>query len=192
MSYTRWNIHQIPTITTVLLSLDPVSKMTWVYAIYSPSSTAASAYENVEWINKLVSYVTRIATSRPDIKIIGTLRLPHNNDSILLYQYTLGICFGHQIVARALGGECVPNSGKWEAGMTEIDLTDLGKQLFGADKLVHIILKWSILMTVCICTYSCSEHPTNAPRPRTFTPSHIPPPRIYTYLVQPRNGPIHP
>ncbi|KAF4609959.1 hypothetical protein D9613_010549 [Agrocybe pediades] len=45
------------------------------------------------------------------------------------------ICFGHQIIARALGGECVPNGGKWEVGPTTIQLTDLGKQLFHADTL---------------------------------------------------------
>ena len=34
-------------------------------------SLAASAYEDVEWISKLVSWVADIATSRPHIKIIG-------------------------------------------------------------------------------------------------------------------------
>jgi hypothetical protein len=32
---------------------------------------AASAYEDVEWINILVSWVANIATNRPHIKIIG-------------------------------------------------------------------------------------------------------------------------
>lgn len=47
-----------------------------------------------------------------------------------------GICFGHQIVARALGGECVPNGGNWEVGVTKIDLTETGKKLFGVSELV--------------------------------------------------------
>ena len=42
-----------------------------------------------------------------------------------------GICFGHQIVAQALGGECVPNGGKWEAAITKVMLTDLGRRIFG-------------------------------------------------------------
>ncbi|KAI0041907.1 class I glutamine amidotransferase-like protein [Auriscalpium vulgare] len=75
--------------------------------------SAASAYEDVEWINKLVSWTARLATTKPQIKIIG-------------------ICFGHQIIARALGGECVPN-GKWEVGVTEVSLTPLGQRIFGAD-----------------------------------------------------------
>lgn len=52
-----------------------------------------------------------------------------------LYPYTgahIGICFGHQIVAQALGGKCVSNSGKWEAAITEVLLTDVGKRIFGA------------------------------------------------------------
>ncbi|KAF9554793.1 class I glutamine amidotransferase-like protein [Agrocybe pediades] len=80
------------------------------------TGSAASAYENIEWINKLVDYLARIAATKPHIKLIG-------------------ICFGHQIIARALGGECVPNGGKWEVGPTTIQLTDLGKQLFHADTL---------------------------------------------------------
>lgn len=49
-----------------------------------------------------------------------------------------GICFGHQIIARALGGECVPNGGRWELGPTALQLTDLGKRIFGSDELVSL------------------------------------------------------
>ena len=49
-----------------------------------------------------------------------------------------GICFGHQIIARALGGECVPNDGRWELGPTPLQLTDLGKRIFGSDELVSL------------------------------------------------------
>lgn len=49
----------------------------------------------------------------------------------------VGICFGHQIVARALGGECVPNGGRWEVGVTPLELTDLGKEIFGVEELVR-------------------------------------------------------
>ncbi|CCM04362.1 uncharacterized protein FIBRA_06534 [Fibroporia radiculosa] len=80
------------------------------------TGSAASAYENLEWINRLVSYVREIANEKPHIRVIG-------------------ICFGHQIVARALGGECVPNDGKWEVGVTEIALTEVGRRLFGVPTL---------------------------------------------------------
>ena len=45
-----------------------------------------------------------------------------------------GICFGHQIIARALGGECVPNNGRWEVGTTDMELTDIGKKVFETDR----------------------------------------------------------
>jgi hypothetical protein len=48
----------------------------------------------------------------------------------------IGICFGHQIIASALGGECVPNDGTWEIGVTDVILTPTGKQVFGEDKIV--------------------------------------------------------
>ncbi|KAI0674266.1 class I glutamine amidotransferase-like protein [Trametes maxima] len=82
------------------------------------TGSAASAYENQEWITRLVDYVRFLDREKPQIRLIG-------------------ICFGHQIVARALGGECVPNGGKWEIGVTEIDLTDIGQKLLGVQKLVR-------------------------------------------------------
>lgn len=33
--------------------------------------TASSAYDDIEWINKLVDYVKRIAETKPHIKLIG-------------------------------------------------------------------------------------------------------------------------
>ncbi|KAF8066792.1 class I glutamine amidotransferase-like protein [Lyophyllum atratum] len=80
------------------------------------TGSAAAAYENLEWINKLIAFTARVANDKPRIKLIG-------------------ICFGHQVIARALGGETVPNNGLWEVGPTPIDLTDLGKRLFGVETL---------------------------------------------------------
>ncbi|GLB41054.1 putative class I glutamine amidotransferase-like protein [Lyophyllum shimeji] len=80
------------------------------------TGSAASAYEDVEWINRLVAFTARVVNEKPHIKV-------------------LGICFGHQIVARALGGEVVPNNGLWEVGPTPLDLTDLGRRLFGVETL---------------------------------------------------------
>lgn len=49
----------------------------------------------------------------------------------------VGICFGHQIIARALGARVGRGDGGWEISVDEITLTDAGKQLFGKDKLVR-------------------------------------------------------
>ncbi|EJD07897.1 class I glutamine amidotransferase-like protein [Fomitiporia mediterranea MF3/22] len=79
------------------------------------SGSKYSAYDDDPWIAKLVEWVRYVATRRDEVKLIG-------------------ICFGHQIVARALGGECVPNDGRWEVGTTDMELTDIGKAVFNTDR----------------------------------------------------------
>ncbi|PBK67268.1 class I glutamine amidotransferase-like protein [Armillaria solidipes] len=73
-----------------------------------------SAHGNDPWIHKLVDFVRITASSHPQVKLIG-------------------ICFGHQIIARALGGDqaCVVNTAGWEVGPTKIVLTPLGEKIFG-------------------------------------------------------------
>jgi len=70
----------------------------------------------VEWLNKVIAYVAHIGKTKPNVKIFG-------------------ICLGHQIVARAFGGECVPNNGIWEISVTELALTEIGSQIFGTKTL---------------------------------------------------------
>ncbi|KIK96618.1 hypothetical protein PAXRUDRAFT_825764 [Paxillus rubicundulus Ve08.2h10] len=108
-------------LTFTLDGYDVVTEMAYPpddeeYAGLLISGSAASAYEEVDWINKLVAYVKRIVKEKPKMKIFG-------------------ICFGHQIIARALGGSCVRNNGPWEVAVTTIQLSPLGKAIFGADEL---------------------------------------------------------
>ncbi len=49
---------------------------------------------------------------------------------------TIGVCFGHQIVARALGQHVNRGEAGWEVSVTPVELSELGKQLFKQDKLV--------------------------------------------------------
>ena len=37
-----------------------------------------------------------------------------------------GVCYGHQVMARAAGGEVAPNPAGWEVGNTTVDLTPAG------------------------------------------------------------------
>ena len=48
----------------------------------------------------------------------------------------VGVCFGHQILARALGAKVGRSDAGWEISAGKIDLTESGKELFGKDTLV--------------------------------------------------------
>ncbi|KAI8609868.1 class I glutamine amidotransferase-like protein [Chytriomyces sp. MP71] len=65
----------------------------------------------------------------------------------------VGICFGHQLVAAAFGGirSCLKNPKGWEAGWTQMKLTDAGKQFLG-DKDAVVSQFYSMhkdIVTVC-------------------------------------------
>ena len=80
----------------------------------------------------------------------------------ILITHVIGICFGHQIISRALGKDCVPNGGRWECGITPVDLTEAGKELFGVDELVSSISAESGDNPTDRILYII-EYPTNAP-----------------------------
>nr|XP_031859523.1 uncharacterized protein CI109_004985 [Kwoniella shandongensis]KAA5526595.1 hypothetical protein CI109_004985 [Kwoniella shandongensis] len=68
------------------------------------------------WITKLIEYIRTIATSpeRQHLKLVG-------------------ICFGHQIIALALGGECVSGKDGWEVGVYGCELTQEGRYWWTGD-----------------------------------------------------------
>lgn len=73
---------------------------------------------DVPWINKLVSVITS-ALQTPHIKVIG-------------------VCFGHQIIGRALNVPVQLNDMGWETAVLAVELTPAGKALLGKDQLVRI------------------------------------------------------
>ncbi len=70
------------------------------------TGSRASVYEDKKWIKQLIEM----------IKEINTRKIP-----------TLGICFGFQAVAEALGGK-VKSSGSFEEGFGHVELTQAGNR----------------------------------------------------------------
>ncbi|GAA5899679.1 putative amidotransferase [Sporobolomyces salmoneus] len=83
------------------------------------TGSAASAYESDPWILDLVSYLQNLSSLNSSLKLIG-------------------ICFGHQIIARAYGAKTEKNEKGWEVGTRNLELTHTAKQLFTRVKIsVH-------------------------------------------------------
>lgn len=87
------------------------------------SSTGYNAYEDDPWI----------------VKLVNTVRSWINTKRIRI----IGVCFGHQIVGRAMGAPVSVNEDGWEVSVSNIELSKEGKALFGLPRLVctmHILL----------------------------------------------------
>jgi GMP synthase (glutamine-hydrolysing) len=69
------------------------------------SGSAASVYEELPWIERLAGAVRGWAARGTPI---------------------LGICFGHQLLAHAMGGKVIKHPGGWELGTTEVEIRAAG------------------------------------------------------------------
>lgn len=80
------------------------------------SGSRFNSFDNDPWILKLVGFVKEVLASKR-VRIIG-------------------VCFGHQIVGRALGAKVARSDRGWEVSVTPIELTERGKEIFGKSSLV--------------------------------------------------------
>jgi len=76
-----------------------------------------NSFDDIPWINRLVEFTQQVLAQ----------------DRVRI----LGICFGHQIVGRALGAKVGRSDQGWEIAVCEMDLTEKGKELFGREKIVR-------------------------------------------------------
>ncbi|KAI5303417.1 hypothetical protein KEM56_007565 [Ascosphaera pollenicola] len=86
------------------------------------------SYRDDPWIVKLVEFTTEVL-KQDKVKLVG-------------------ICFGHQIIGRALGVKVGPNEKGWEVAVTDFNLTNEGKKLFGLEKMRLQFLHRDIVHTV--------------------------------------------
>ncbi|MCJ1433378.1 hypothetical protein MMC27_002738 [Xylographa pallens] len=74
-----------------------------------------NSFDDIPWINRLVEYTQQVL-AQERVRIIG-------------------VCFGHQIVGRAMGVKVGRSDRGWEASVCEVELTARGRKIFGKDKL---------------------------------------------------------
>ncbi|KAI9789826.1 MAG: hypothetical protein M1816_005743 [Peltula sp. TS41687] len=75
------------------------------------------AFDNDPWILRLVAFTKNILSDpRSRVRVIG-------------------VCFGHQIIARALGAPVTRSAIGWELAVVPVTLTARGKELFGKTEL---------------------------------------------------------
>ncbi|KAJ9644671.1 hypothetical protein H2199_003634 [Coniosporium tulheliwenetii] len=81
------------------------------------SGSRHNSFENVPWIVKLVEFIKQLLEEQDRVRVIG-------------------VCFGHQIVGRAMGVRVDRSDRGWETSVTPVNLTKKGRELFKLDKLM--------------------------------------------------------
>jgi GMP synthase-like glutamine amidotransferase len=92
-------------------------------------SIGHDSFADTPWINTLVDYTAKIL-SETNVRVIG-------------------VCFGHQIVGRALKAGVGRNPDGWEAAVNDVQLSAKGKEVFGIDKLVSYASLASVRLRLC-------------------------------------------
>ena len=73
------------------------------------TGSKVSAYEDLPWINKLKEFIQSLHANKKKI---------------------IGICFGHQLIAEALGGIVIKSNRGWHVGVDSVKVNDEAK-IFG-------------------------------------------------------------
>lgn len=128
------------------------------------SGSKFTAFHDDPWILKLVAFVKGILEEQQRVRVIG-------------------ICFGHQIVGRALGGVVKSSEDGWEVSVLGVDLSKRGQEIFGRPGLVcdtnficifslHSLYNPSIPQRR-LANKTMSGNPPNAPRYSSHPPSEL-------------------
>lgn len=74
------------------------------------------SFADIPWTNKLVDF-TRKVLAQDRVRLVG-------------------VCYGHQIIARAMDVKVGRSDRGWEIAVCDVDLTPKGQEVFGKQKLV--------------------------------------------------------
>lgn len=80
-------------------------------------NTEHNSYEDIPWINRLVEFTQQVL-AQDRVRIVG-------------------VCFGHQILGRAMGVKVGQSDQGWEIAVCDMELTEKGKEVFGLEKIVR-------------------------------------------------------
>lgn len=87
----------------------------WDAIMITGSASSVSEHAQKPWIAKLLGFVKNVAENHPLVRIIG-------------------ICWGHQAIAQALGGSVESNPQGWELGVYDCELNEEGEEIWGFTK----------------------------------------------------------
>ncbi|KAK2865404.1 hypothetical protein FQN49_003600 [Arthroderma sp. PD_2] len=114
------------------------------------TGSKADAFESTPWIVKLVEFTAQVL-AQDRVRVIG-------------------VCFGHQIIGRALGVKVGRSDVGWEASVHPITLSEKGKEIFGVEQLSIMEMHRDIVYdlpqnTVCLgSTPKCAIQGMYSPR----------------------------
>jgi len=91
-------------LTFVQVRLGEFPEDTDAYDAYLVTGSAAGVYDELDWIAPLMSLIREIHAKRKPL---------------------VGICFGHQIIAEALGGKAVKSPKGWGVGVRDMPMHDV-------------------------------------------------------------------
>lgn len=119
----------------------------------SPGQVSVLLFLQSIWCNKTLHYYITPRRSGPGLTFLLSSQLEHNSFEDIpwinrLVEFTqqvlaqnrvriLGICFGHQILGRAMGAKVGRSDQGWEIAVCDMELTEKGKEIFGLEKIVR-------------------------------------------------------